>query len=104
MRLRNPASLGVAAGPGVTPAHKNFPDLEEKAFIEISFQLETDSHGVVGYADMDVKTGEGVLRHLFGQGDSFEVRLESGERLLNLGDFAIHLDSENDRAIVTAKW
>ena len=104
MRLRNPASFGNVAGPGLQPAHKNFPALEEKAFIEISFQLETDSHGVVGYADMDVETGQGVLHHLFGQGDRVDIRLESGDRILNLGDFAIHLDSENDKAVVTAKW
>jgi len=104
IRLRNPAPLGVVRGPGVVPAHKNFPELEEIQFVEISFQLITDSHAIVGYADMDPATGDGTLHHLFGTGDRYDARWESGTRELVLGDFGIHLDSENDRAIVTARW
>lgn len=104
LRLRNPAALGAVSGPGMSSASKNFHQLEERQFCEICFQLETDSHGVVGYADMDVNTGEGVLQHLFERGEKAEIRLESGTRELYLGDFGIWLDSENDRAIVTARW
>ena len=104
VRLRNPAPLGAVSGPGVAPACSNFFDLEEGQFTEISFQLTTDSHGIVGYADMNPETGEGVLHHLYGQGDRFDVRLESGARELILGDFGIHLDAENDQALISAKW
>ncbi len=103
-KLRNPAPLGCVRGPGLHPAQVNLPELEEVQFVEISFQLITDSHAVVGYADMNYLSGEGVLHHLFGLGDRYDIRLESGSRELILGDFGIYLDSENDFAVVTARW
>jgi hypothetical protein len=100
--MRNPASLGIVTGKGLSRANDNFPDWEERQVVQICFQLLTDSPAIVGYTDMDVSTGEGVLRYLFEAGEEYCVRLESGTRELILGDFSVFLPSEKAKVLVTA--